>query len=340
MLRILHLDAGRKYFSPTALREILDTCAQAGLTHLELYFSDNQGFRFALEDMTVRTDYGEYDLTPCLGDGYADGEKSPCYSGGFLTAGEMREILSYARQRGMEVIPVLNMPGHMGAILEKFPHLRYPGSRSSIDIRSPEAVAFALGLLQKYLDFFAGEGCRFFHFGGDEFANDLGTMGFDRIYRDGTMKYFVSFANRVIAAIADRGLTPMAFNDGIYYGGDKHTYGEIDNRLWVCYWIHGWDTYFPAGADFLAGEGFRLVNAHHKFYCGMGCRDWQERTAAMDSYDPHVFHTDTMIPDPAGAMLCFWSDRGNFDGPDGGVQAAKNLAPVIRAFGKKMKSYT
>lgn len=339
MLRIFHLDAGRKYFCPNAIASILDTMAGAGLTHLELYFSDNQGFRLALEDMTLRTDFGTYDLTACLGDGYAEGEKSPCGSGRYLTAGEMRQLLRYARARGIECIPVLNMPGHMGAILERFPHLRYPGSRSSIDLRSPEAVGFAMALLQKYLDFFAAEGCRFFHFGADEFANDLGTMGFDRIYRDGTMGQFVAFVNGAVRAISDRGMIPMAFNDGIYYGGDKTAYGPIDSRLWVCYWIHGWDTYFPASAAMLAREGFRLVNANHKFYCGMGCRDWPEREQCMEAYDPRCFDPDTVIPEPAGAMLCLWSDHGNADGPDGGLRAAESIAPVIRAFGRKMEQY-
>lgn len=335
-MRIFHLDAGRKFFGLPALEAILDTMAPAGLTHLELYFSDNQGFRFGLEDMTLTTAFGTYDLTPCLGDGYPDGEKSPDGSGKFWTEADMEAILSQARQRGIEVIPVLNMPGHMGAILEQFPGLRYPGSRSSIDLRSEEAVAFALGLLEKYADYFARRGCRYFHFGGDEFANDLGTMGFDRIYRDGTMACYVRFVNRAVELLAGHGLVPMAFNDGIYYGDDKDTYGQIDTRLMVCYWIQGWNTYFPASAAMLEREGFPLVNANHAFYCGMGCPDWQERAEAMARYDPWLFDRDTVIASPAGVMLCFWSDRGSFDGSDDGAAAAKHMVPVIRAFGENL----
>ena len=336
-MRIFHLDAGRKYFGVPAIQSILDAMAEAELTHLELYFSDNQGFRFGLHDMTVITAFGTYDLTPCLGDGYSDGEKSPCGTGKYLTVSDMEEILSYARARNIEVIPVLNMPGHMGAILEQFPHLRYPGSRSSIDLHREEAVAFALGLLQKYVTFFADHGCEHFHFGCDEFANDLGTMGFDRIYRDGTMKDFVSFVNRAAELVAARGMIPMVFNDGIYSGDDTETYGAIDNRILVCYWIQGWNTYFPADAALLEKEGFGLINAHHKYYCGMGCSDWAEREQIMADYDPRLFDRETHIENPAGAMLCFWCDRGDADGPDEGTAATKHLAPIIRAFGKNMK---
>jgi len=337
-MRIFHLDAGRKYFSRESILKILDSMARAGLTHLELYLTDNQGFRFALKDLRITTSFGTYDLTPCLGDGYREGEKGPDGTGGYLAEEDMDAILAYARERGMDVIPVINMPGHMGAILEHFPRLRYPGSRSSIDLRDPEAVEFALGILEKYLAFFASRGCRYYHFGADEFANDVGTMGFDRIYRDGTMSRFVSFVNRAVALIADAGLIPMAFNDGIYYADDTKTYGPIDNRLIICYWIQGWDTYFPADAALLDREGFPLVNAHHEFYCGMG-RDCREREPVMASYDPRKFHRESRIGNPAGAMLCFWCDRAYADGPDGGAAAAERLDGVIRAFGAAMDRY-
>ena len=51
--KVVHLDAGRKYFSVENIKAIIDTMADAGYNQLELYLSDNQGFRFALDDMTV-----------------------------------------------------------------------------------------------------------------------------------------------------------------------------------------------------------------------------------------------------------------------------------------------
>lgn len=45
---IVHVDAGRKYFSPTSIKAIIDNAAEAGFNQVELYLSDNQGFRFAL----------------------------------------------------------------------------------------------------------------------------------------------------------------------------------------------------------------------------------------------------------------------------------------------------
>ena len=197
----------------------------------------------------------------------------------------------------------------MGAILEHFPHLRYPGSRSSLNLGNPEAVAFGLALAEQYAAYFAGRGCRFFNFCADEFANDLGTMGLDLIYHNGDMKHFVSFVNGLAERIAQNGMVPMAFNDGIYYHDDKETYGTIDSRIWV------------------------------RYYCGAGQKDWESHAEQVRGFDGRVFDRDTVIPQPAGAMLCCWCDRADADGPDGGQALAGRLLPVIAAFGQAMRDW-
>ena len=51
--KIMHLDAARKYFSVENIKDLIDTSADAGFNQIELYLSDNQGFRLGLDDMTV-----------------------------------------------------------------------------------------------------------------------------------------------------------------------------------------------------------------------------------------------------------------------------------------------
>ncbi|MGN1451265.1 MAG: family 20 glycosylhydrolase, partial [Eubacteriales bacterium] len=53
LYNIVHVDCGRKYFSPESLKKIIDNAAAAGFNQVELYLSDNQGFRFALDDMNT-----------------------------------------------------------------------------------------------------------------------------------------------------------------------------------------------------------------------------------------------------------------------------------------------
>ena len=111
--KILLLDAARKYFSPAQIRKYIDVMSESGFNQLQLYLSDNQGFRFALDDMIVKTISGKaYDLRPCLGKAYSQPDKKmyPHDCELFLSEAEMDDIIEYAGTKGIEIIPCLNSP--------------------------------------------------------------------------------------------------------------------------------------------------------------------------------------------------------------------------------------
>lgn len=256
---IVHVDAGRKYFSPTSIKAIIDNAAEAGFNQVELYLSDNQGFRFALDDMTVTTSTGNtYDLSAALGDGYtASDGKCPDGSDKYLTQSEMTDIIAYAKSKNVEIVPCVNAPGHMGAILEEFSDFRYTSgwqtSKSSIDLGNAEAVAFALAITDKYAKYFASQGCKYYNIGADEYANDLSSMGFENM---GSALYtkFVEFMNSAADIIVGYGMTPRAFNDGFCY--NKNEYNSVtvapSKAYEICYWSSGWNGYNVAPRKHLA----------------------------------------------------------------------------------------
>ena len=332
-LRIFHLDAGRKYFSPENIRKMIDTMAAAKprYNYLELYFSDNQGFRLALDDMTVTTEFGTYDLTASLGDGYVEDSKTPDGSNKYLTQTEMTELIAYAKEKGIGVIPCLDMPGHMGAILEQFPDLRYTGSKSSIDLEKPEAVAFAKAIAEKYAAYFESQGCKYYNFGADEYANDAPSMGFDIIYRNGVYeREFVPFANDIAAIIKSHGMTPMCFNDGVCYNNDTAAGKKLDTDVLVCYWTSGWWGYYMARPSTLTAAGYKLVNTDGGYYWIVGGSKCTAEKAA--GFDPYTFTGGETVEEPAGAMFCVWSDVGDADGQDDGAKVAEEVAPVLTNF--------
>lgn len=334
--RIVHVDAGRKYFSPENIKKIIDTAAEAGFNQVELYLSDNQGFRFALDDMTVTTSTGNtYDLTPALGDGYSDGSKYPDGSGKYLTQSEMTGIISYAKEKEIDIVPCINVPGHMGAILEAFTKFRYSGSKSSIDLENAEAVAFALAITQKYAAYFASQGVRFYNLGADEYANDLSTMGFQGLYTSGKYKSFVDFLNAAAEIVIKYGMTPRAFNDGICYNND--TSYSIKKEIQVCYWSSGWSGYNVASAATLYNAGYQMINTHGDYYWVLGNSSWQCSAEKAAGFDYTSFQGGT-ISDPAGAMFCIWCDVGNADGTDDGAAVVTATADVIKAFGTNLPS--
>lgn len=335
--KIVHLDAGRKYFSPDNIKAIIDNAAAAGFNQVELYLSDNQGFRFALDDMLITTDYDTYDLTPALGDGYSDGSKYPDGSGKYLTQTEMSGIISYAKEKGIEIVPCINVPGHMGAILEAFPGFRYSSSKSSINLENDEAVAFALALTEKYAAYFADQGVKFYNLGADEYANDMSTMGFQGLYTSGEYQRFVDFLNNAAQIVINHGMTPRAFNDGIYYNNDTNY--DINKNIQVCYWSSGWGGYNVASAGTIAAQGHDLINTHGDYYWVLGNSGWQCSSEKAGQFDIASFQGST-ISSPAGAMFCTWCDNGAADGQDDGANVVTKTADVISAFGAALPGNT
>ena len=330
---IVHVDAGRKYFTPGELKAIIDNAATAGFNQVELYLSDNQGFRFALDDMTLTTDYGTYDLSKALGDGYADNSgKAPCGTGKYLTETEMDDIIAYANGKGIDIVPCINVPGHMGAILEEFTGFRYKKysstSKSSIDLSNQKAVAFALALTEKYASYFASRGCKFYNVGADEYANDLSSMGFEGM---GATLYtkFVQFLNDAAEIIIDLGMTPRAFNDGFYYK-DYNIPLEPDKAYEICYWSSGWNGYDVAAASTIAAKGHRMINTDGGYYWVLGNTSWQCSASKASGFDYTYFSGKETISKPAGAMFCIWCDTGN---ADSGANVISKTESVIDAFG-------
>lgn len=336
--KIVHLDCARKYFSPENIKKIIDNAAAAGFNQVELYLSDNQGFRFALDNMTITTSTGNtYDLTQALGDGYSDGSKYPDYSNKYLTQSEMNDIISYAKTKGIDIVPCINVPGHMGAILEEFTQFRYEGSDSSIDLESTEAVAFALAITEKYASYFASRGVKYYNLGADEYANDMSTMGFQGLHTSRKYQKFVNFLNDAAQIVLDHNMTPRAFNDGIYYNEDN-TY-KINSEIQVCYWSSGWRGYNLASAQYLVNQGMDVINTHGDYYWVLGNSSWQcdANKASQFDYTSFQYKEGTTgngkISDPDGAMFCIWCDVGNANGTDEGAAVANATTETIAAFG-------
>lgn len=335
--KIVHLDAGRKYFSPENIKKIIDNAAAAGFNQVELYLSDNQGFRFALDNMNITTTDNTYDLTPALGDGYSDGSKYPDGSGKYLRQSEMNDIIAYAKENSIDIVPCINVPGHMGAILEEFTQFKYSGSNSSIDLENAEAVAFALAITDAYATYFQSQGVKFYNLGADEYANDMPTMGFQGLYTSGKYQNFVDFLNSAAEIVLKHGMTPRAFNDGIYYNEDAIY--PINPDIQVCYWSCGWPGYNLASAQYLVNQGMDVINTHGDYYWVLGNSSWQcsADKASKFNYYSFQYRAGTTgngnISDPAGAMFCIWCDVGNADGKDNGVAVVSATADTIAAFG-------
>ena len=335
---IMFLDCGRKYFSVDSIKQIIDNASAAGFNYIQLAVG-NDGLRFLLDDMSLTVNGTTYTSKQVSDAIHAGNEKYYTFDVDELTQSEMDTIITYAKTKGMGVIPCVNTPGHMDAILGAANTLTgtncsYNGSVRTIDVTNATAVAFTKALLQKYITYFAGKGCQLFNMGADEYANDKydsGSMGFGNLQNSGNYHYYVNYVNDVAKMIKDAQMTPMAFNDGIYFNNNTSS-GTFDTDIIVCYWSNGWSSYSPMPASDLAAKGFKLINTNGDYYWVLGKSNAQCDAAKAGGFDKTAFPGGT-VSNPVGSMFCIWAD---YPGAETEASVISKTAATIAAFGKAL----
>ena len=269
-LRIFHLDCGRKYFTVDQIKQMIDYAAESNYTHVELAFG-NDGLRFLLDDMSVEvngTTYASDKVTSAIKQGNKE-----FYDAGTneLTQSEMQQLIGYAREKKIGIIPMFDAPGHLQAVIRgmqtlglKVDYTTPTTSGTSvnwaINPTDTASLAFVKALMEKYVAYFAKYGSsKYFNIAADE-------CGFASMSTEQYTAY-ATFVNSLAAMVKGYGFTVMAFNDGFYYQ-NKTTTEDFDTDIVICYWDASADKYAPASA--LASKNFRIINTHNKWYYVIG----------------------------------------------------------------------
>ena len=346
-LKIAMLDSGRKYFSADWVKAFLYEAKADGYTHVMLAVG-NDGMRFLLDDMSLTVGGKTYSSNAVASAIRAGNNAYTTASSGEWTESEMDEFFATAKKVGIEIIPLLNSPGHMDAVLYAASSLTgtncsYNGSSRTIDVTNDTAVRFSQAFLQKYVDYFAGKGCRYFNFGADEYANDRytsGSMGFGSLQSSGKYGYFIKYVNELAAMVKQAGMTPIAFNDGIEFANKMSasvgsTTYTFDRDIVVCYWSGGWSGYTLRTAANLASDGFRIINTTGDFYYVLGKNDSFDNgyTYAANWSNYKVCGTSLSASSVIGGMFCMWSD---YPGAETQTQEARKIRLPLRAMGLAM----
>ena len=174
--RGLHLDVSRHFFPIGFIKKYVDALAAFKLNTFHWHLTDDQGWRLAIERYPKLTEVGAWRKETIVGHarrgpkGY-DGTPH----GGFYTQDQARELVAYARDRGVSVLPEIEMPGHSLAALASYPeHANVPGPFEvrttwgiSEEVFAPRETTFEFleNVLREVMDVFPNE---FIHIGGDE----------------------------------------------------------------------------------------------------------------------------------------------------------------------------
>ena len=322
--KVISIDAGRKYFTLDQLKRIVDKASELGYSDVHLLLG-NDGLRFLLDDMTITANgktYSSDDVKNAIIQGTKAYYDDP--NGTALTQAEVTELIEYAKSKGIGLIPAINSPGHMDAMLVameklgiKNPQAHFDKvSKTTMDLKNEEAMNFVKALIGKYMDFFAGK-TKIFNFGTDEYANDA-TSAQGWYYLKWYQLYgkFAEYANTLAAMAKERGLQPMAFNDGFYYE-DKDDV-EFDKDVIISYWSKGWWGYNLATPQYLASKGYKLLNTNGDWYYVLGNHKPDEAyplSKAVENSGKVPFNqlASTKYPEvdlpTVGSMLAIWADR-------------------------------
>lgn len=324
MKRVFSIDAGRKYFSEEQLIQIIDKAYLTGYTDVQVLLG-NDALRFFLDDMSIIVNNKTY-ASDAVKDAITVGNnhyyKDP--NGDALTEDEMNRIVAYAKERDMNIIPVINSPGHMDSILVAMEELgienvRYSNngkeSERTVNIENSEAIAFTKELVKKYVNYFGQTGVtEIFNFGADEYANDVFTdPGWGELQRIGLYDEFIDYANDLAKIIKDAGMTPMCFNDGIYYNS-KDEFGTFDKDIIISYWTSGWWGFYVSKPEYFVNKGHKILNTNDAWYWVLGNINdgGYKYTDTLNNINNKKFTVVTgatgEIP-IIGSMQCVWCDE-------------------------------
>ena len=174
--RGLLLDCSRHFFSIEEVRKVLDVMALHKLNVLHWHLTDDQGWRIEIDSWPRLTEVGAWRTGNRLGRGGTDiGPDNEPY-GGFYTKEELRSVVGYASSLGIDIMPEIDLPGHMLSALASYPELGCTGgpyavmayggiSQDVLCAGNEKTYKFIEDVLTEVMDVFPYE---YVHIGGDE----------------------------------------------------------------------------------------------------------------------------------------------------------------------------
>lgn len=172
--RGMHLDCARHFFPKEFIKKYIDYLAMYKFNTFHWHLTDDQGWRIEIKKYPKLTEIGAWRNGSMIGH-YSDQKFDDKRYGGFYTQDEIKEIVAYAAQRHINIVPEIEMPGHAVAALAAYPEFSCTGGPFEVgkiwgvldDVFCPkdETFAFLENILSEVMTLFPSE---YIHIGGDE----------------------------------------------------------------------------------------------------------------------------------------------------------------------------
>lgn len=236
--RSFHLDTARHFFDADFLMRQIKLASQFHFNYFHLHLEDDQGWRLESKVYPELQDIGSVRM----GDNFGR-HRSNEKQGGYYPQEDIRDLVSYAASKGIEIVPEIDLPGHASAILAAYPGLGCSGKPVEVATRGgifEDILCAGNDTVFEFIDRLMDEVCELFpgkyiHIGGDEAPKARWKRCprcRERMNSEGLSNYRELegyFLNRVAAHLIDKGRTPIAWNEATYGG-------NLDPRIVVQVW--------------------------------------------------------------------------------------------------------
>ena len=240
------LDCARHYFSVPFIKEYIDVLALHNINTFHWHLTEDQGWRVEIKRYPKLTEIGSKRAQTVMGNNTELYDGVPY--GGYYTQDEMRDIVKYAAERYITIIPEIDMPGHMLGALAAYPEYGCTGGPYKVAERwgvfddilcagNPKTYEFVNNILDELLDIFPS---KYIHIGGDEAPRDrwkncprcqaeikrLGFKGAPGTSPEAQLR--IHFMNQVAQYLAQKGRSVI--------GWDEILEGDLDKSATVMSW--------------------------------------------------------------------------------------------------------
>jgi hexosaminidase len=301
------IDPGRKYHSPGGIEQVINLCRMYKIRYLQLHLTDDQLFMFP---STAFPQAGKSNRE------FARFEPASMPYVAPYTLDELRGLERYARERGVHLVPELDLPGHSGRLIADVPEIfGMPGNASTVNIASPKTFAAISVLMNEVMDVF--QSTPYIHLGADEVG--LGGLEKTPEYKELQAKIglksahdlYCKFIVDLHALVTKRGKQSIVWEEAWNPDGNY----PLPKDAIVMSWTHGRN---PAD---MVERGYQVINASWTpLYIVRNDKrsmeflsDWQVSMFGRGHRDDDRYTTLAATDLILGAQMCSWENAESIE---------------------------
>ncbi len=271
------LDESRHFFGEKEVLRVLDAMAAIKMNVLHWHLTDDAGWRIEIKKYPLLTEVGSKRKDTQIG-GWSSDKTAGVPHEGFYTQEQIRSIVKYAKDRGIKIIPEIEMPGHASASVAAYPWLgtthkqievpvKFGKHYNTYDVINPEVEEFLQNVIVEVIDLFDTD---VVHIGGDEvrfnnWEEDRDMVAYKK--KKGYTSFMdiqIEFTNKMSKFIEGQGVSMMGWNEilGTNLHKGEIRFDEASTKVAPNVVVQFWKGDLSQLTSAAEG-GYKLVNSYH-----------------------------------------------------------------------------